>query len=125
MVETSSTSVSEASSVAESADAESAAEKKKAGWVPPGQEKCEVCEKTVYVVERLEADKLVYHKVGWLWCSLAELCFACRVFCLMSNIFSHPYFFSAEMLQVQAVQQDLGPRQLCCCQGRAVLQASL
>ncbi len=37
--------------------------KKGPGWAVPAQEKCDVCKNTVYAVERLEADKVVYHKV--------------------------------------------------------------
>jgi hypothetical protein len=36
----------------------------KKGWMAPKTEKCTVCDQTVYIVERLEADGLVYHKVG-------------------------------------------------------------
>lgn len=37
----------------------------KKGWMAPKTEKCTVCDQTVYIVERLEADGLVYHKVGF------------------------------------------------------------
>jgi hypothetical protein len=44
---------------------------KRSSWVGQQKEKeiCEVCTKTVYAMERLEADKLVYHKT----------CFKCSV----------------------------------------------
>ena len=38
-------------------------------WMSQQKEECEVCKKTVYAMERLEADKLVYHKT----------CFKCSV----------------------------------------------
>ena len=38
-------------------------------WMIPQKETCEVCKRTVYAMERLEADKLVYHKT----------CFKCSV----------------------------------------------
>lgn len=36
--------------------------RKTGGWQPPKVDKCAVCDKTVYVMEKLEADKKVYHK---------------------------------------------------------------
>ena len=42
----------------------------RSSWMSQQQkENCEVCKKTVYAMERLEADKLVYHKT----------CFKCSV----------------------------------------------
>jgi hypothetical protein len=42
---------------------------KRSSWMNQQKEECEVCNKTVYAMERLEADKLVYHKT----------CFKCSV----------------------------------------------
>lgn len=42
---------------------------KRSSWAAPKREECAVCGKVVYVMERLEADKVVYHKT----------CFKCSV----------------------------------------------
>jgi hypothetical protein len=42
---------------------------KRSSWMHQQKEECEVCKRTVYAMERLEADKLVYHKT----------CFKCNV----------------------------------------------
>ncbi|EGD74873.1 LIM-type zinc finger-containing protein [Salpingoeca rosetta] len=39
-----------------------ASRRKNKGWKPPTIEKCGVCNQAVYAMERLEADKIVYHK---------------------------------------------------------------
>ena len=41
----------------------------RSSWMNQQKEVCEVCKRTVYAMERLEADKLVYHKT----------CFKCHV----------------------------------------------
>ncbi|CAI8016584.1 LIM domain-containing protein 2 [Geodia barretti] len=43
--------------------------KQRSSWMNQQKEECDVCKKTVYAMERLEADKLVYHKT----------CFKCSV----------------------------------------------
>ncbi len=35
----------------------------KDGFVAPAADKCEVCEKTVYPMEKLSADNRIFHKV--------------------------------------------------------------
>ena len=39
------------------------------GWKAPATNKCAICGKVVYAMEKLEVDKIIYHKV----------CFKCSV----------------------------------------------
>ena len=51
----------------------------RASWLPK-REECAVCNRAVYAMERLEADKIVYHKTCFK-CSVCNKTLRCGEYC--------------------------------------------